>query len=146
MSLAHAKLLASSGKYDSVIYINLPFSRRRFTEAREKAIGGKIPGTKMHIYHIASGHLAQTVKNIGRDLDRPERTALIVNSWEMASSTYRYREDLIFALYNLAFEHELSVFVYSLDAEDDHEYDDEEEMLSHASEPITVISPSGECV
>jgi hypothetical protein len=114
VSLAHAKQLCDSGRYERVIYINLPFSRRRFSGARAEVIGEPLPPHKMQVYHVMTGQLSSTVKAVGAELARPERTALIVNSWEMASSSYRFREDLIFALYNLQAEHELSVFVYSV--------------------------------
>jgi hypothetical protein len=41
------------------------------------------------------------------------KVAVIVNSWEMASSCYRYKEQLLFALNGLVCADEVTVFVYS---------------------------------
>jgi hypothetical protein len=41
------------------------------------------------------------------------KVAVIINSWEMASSSYRYKEQLLFAIFRLVSAEEVTVFVYS---------------------------------
>lgn len=109
-SLRQASLLASSGTYDSVIYINLPFSRKRFgKEEKEHLTAGR---GSVSIHHISSGHLARTVSALGQKITDGSRTAVIINSWEMSSSCYRFREELVFAIQQLLIEQEVTVIVY----------------------------------
>jgi hypothetical protein len=111
-SLVQAEMLLASGRFDSVIYMNLPFSRRKFTDARREFF--REDPARMTVYHVASGHLARTVGGLEQNLTNPERTALIINSWELSSSCYRYREDLIFKLHELQMSLDLTVIVYAM--------------------------------
>lgn len=109
-SLRQASLLASGGEYDSVIYINLPFSRNRFgKEEKEHLAAGR---NAVSIHHISSGHLARSVRALGQKITDGSRTAVIINSWEMSSSCYRFRKDLVFAIQQLLIEQEVTVIVY----------------------------------
>lgn len=109
-SLRQAALLAASAQYDSVIYINLPFSRNRFTAAERAQAGSD--SKKIHAYHVSGGRLAESLRSIGSRVADGSRTAIIINSWEMSSACYRYREDLVFALQELVLSSEATVIVY----------------------------------
>jgi hypothetical protein len=110
-SLALSSMLRTSGKFDHIVYINLPFSRRRFSDAC-KEMGAEKVGTL--VYHISGGRLARSVAELrGHELEG-ERTAVIINSWELSSSCYRYREDLIYKLRELQMDMGVTVFVFAM--------------------------------
>src|SRR5688572_13665404 len=110
-SLAHARLVVDRRLYDSVIYINLPFSKRRFTEERTRSYGDTTASLEIH--HVSSGHLSQFIGDLSMSGKPRGKTAIIINSWEMASANYRYKEELIFLLLRLVNDENTSVFVYS---------------------------------
>jgi hypothetical protein len=110
-SLAHARLLVDKRLYDSVIYINLPFSKRRFTDERMRSYGDTTASLEIH--HISTGHLSQFIDGLSMSVTPRGKTAIIINSWEMASANYRYKEELIFLLLRLVNDENTTVFVYT---------------------------------
>jgi hypothetical protein len=70
--------------------------------------------TGMTVYHLPAGRTAYNVRRLKDTIPNPQRTAIIINSWEMASSNYRYREELIFALHELQMTLGITVFVFAM--------------------------------
>ncbi len=115
ISLQHAKLLLAKGEYDRIYYINLPFSGKRFSADYKAAEFSD--DKRLVIYHVSNGYLAETIREIKQMMalaGEVGRSAVIINSWEMGSRTYRHREDLIFTLYNMQMLSECTFFVYSV--------------------------------
>jgi hypothetical protein len=120
ISLQHAKLLLAEGKYERIYYINLPFSGKRFAENYKAAQISD--DDRLVIFHVASGSLADTVREIRQmitSIGEKGRSAIIINSWEMSSRSYRHREDLIFTIFGMHMQSEATFFVYSV-AESKH--------------------------
>jgi hypothetical protein len=113
-SLAHAKALLESRRFDSVVYINVPFSARRFTDTRREVYPRSEKDPALNVMHMQRGRLGPDFYEVIAEVKRAKgKVAVIVNSWEMASSCYRYKEQLLFALHGLVCEHGITVFVYS---------------------------------
>lgn len=123
LSLEHAKLLLDKNVYERIYYINLPFSGKRFHENLRLA-GMKGEGNRSYeddkrlvIYHVDNGNLAETIRDIRTlmaSIGDTGRAAIIINSWEMGSRSYRYREDLIFTIYMMQMKSEAAFYVYSV--------------------------------
>ncbi len=111
-SILQTEALSKSGAYDKVYYINLPFSRRRFTDAA-KELEWEPTGNNIQYLQAFQGKLMDTARELRGRMKSPERTAIIINSWELASSCYRYREELIFTLHELAIGMGVTVIVYA---------------------------------
>ena len=115
ISLQHAKLLLRRGIYDRIYYINLPFSGKRFAENYKAA---DLPDDRrLSVFHVSSGCLADTIRSIRNNMElegETGNTAIIINSWEMSSRSYRHREDLIFTMYDMQMHSECTFYVYSV--------------------------------
>ncbi|HEY6172622.1 MAG TPA: hypothetical protein VIX80_10225 [Candidatus Kapabacteria bacterium] len=115
ISLQHAKLLLESGVYSRIYYINLPFSGKRF---RENYKAAEIPEDKrLVMFNVCSGYLAETMRDIRQiisNLGDEGRAAVIINSWEMSSRSYRHRDDLVFTIYSMQMLAECTFYVYSV--------------------------------
>jgi hypothetical protein len=113
-SLAHARALLESRRFDSVVYVNIPFSARRFTDTRREVYPRSEKDSSLIVTHMQQGRLGPDFHSVIADVKRVKgKVAVIVNSWEMASSCYRYKEQLLFALHGLVCEYGITVFVYS---------------------------------
>jgi len=113
-SLAHAKALIESRRFDSVVYVNLPFSSRRFTDTRRDVFPKSEKNTAFTVVHNHIGRLGPEFGSVKTAVDAAKgKVAVIINSWEFASSSYRYKEQLLFALHSLVCADEVTVFVYS---------------------------------
>ena len=112
-SLMHAAALKASGQFESIVYINLPFSRKKFTLAARQAFGNGVSDA-LDIHHLMGGRLYNSIHYLQQRLRNPERTAIIINSWELASSCYQYREALIFKLHEISAALGVTVFVYAM--------------------------------
>jgi hypothetical protein len=115
-SLMQSVHLVASGKFNRIVYLNFPFSKRKFTAAREAVLGEHREQIEKKIgyYHLASGRTSEKLHILKSQIDDPEQTAIVINAWELASSNYRYREELIFALRELQMELGMTVFVFSM--------------------------------
>ena len=113
-SLHMANLFRTSRRFEHIVYINLPFSRNRFTQERKKVEGARLNEDKMKILHLSGGRVAESVWGIEGSLKDPSRTAIIINSWELSSSSYRLREVLIFALHALQLELGVTIIVFAM--------------------------------
>lgn len=111
LHLAHE--LRSSRRFSNVIYMNLPFSRNRFSQERKNVTGSR-HDDGLQIYHLTRGRAAESVAGLEGTLKDPKRTAIIINSWELSSSSYRLREALIFALHALQLEYGVTVIVFAM--------------------------------
>jgi hypothetical protein len=113
-SLAHAKALLESRRFDSVVYVNLPFSSRRFTDTRREVFPKSEKNAAFVVVHNHIGRLGPEFGSVKDAVDAAKgKVAVIINSWEFASSSYRYKEQLLFALHSLVCADEVTVFVYS---------------------------------
>lgn len=113
-SLAHARALLDSRRFDSVVYVNLPFSSRRVTDARRDVFPKSENSPNFTLIHNHIGRLGPDFGEVRRAVESSKgKVAVIINSWEFASSSYRYKEQLLFALHELVCGNEVTVFVYS---------------------------------
>jgi hypothetical protein len=111
VSLRHAAVIERTGKFTKVIYLNLAFEGRRWYAAEREVFGKE--KKKFTSYHIGSGNLARNISSIMAGLGEKDRPAIIINSWEMASSCYRYREALIFLLHQLVMIYDAAIYIYA---------------------------------
>jgi len=113
-SIAHARALLDSRRFDSVVYVNLPFSSRRFTDARRDVFPKSEKNPAFTVVHNHIGRLGPEFGSVREAVEKAKgKVAVIINSWEFASSSYRYKEQLLFALHSLVCADEVTVFVYS---------------------------------
>lgn len=107
-STEHCEILSKSGNFDVIYYINIPFSRRKLSEAvKEKQFGCKVvfmDGLK--------GNAVEHFYELDRSVSDPARTAVIVNSWELSSISYRRREELLWEIKKAALGRGMTVIVY----------------------------------
>lgn len=113
-SLAHAKALLESRRFDSVIYVNIPFSARRFTDVRREVWAKSENNPAFDVLHMQEGRLGPSFSYIRQEAKRAKgKVAVIINSWEMSSSCYRYKEQLLFEIHSLICADAITVIVYS---------------------------------
>lgn len=113
-SLAHAKALLESRRFDAVVYVNIPFSARRFTDVRRAVFPKSENNPAFVVIHAQQGTLGPKfyqVQDAAKSMKG--KVAVIINSWEMASSCYRYKEQLLFAIHSLVCADAVTVIVYS---------------------------------
>lgn len=113
-SLAHARALLESRRFDAVVYVNLPFTPRRFTDARRDVFPKSDNNPAFVVLHNHIGRLGPDFGTVEDAVKNAKgKTAVILNSWEFASSSYRYKEQLLFALHSLVCADDITVFLYS---------------------------------
>jgi hypothetical protein len=113
-SLAHAKALLESRRFDSVVYVNIPFSARRFTDTRREVFPKSENNPAFEVLHMQEGRLGPSFSYVRQQATRAKgKVAVIINSWEMSSSCYRYKEQLLFGIHSLVCADEITVIVYS---------------------------------
>lgn len=114
-SLHLAAELRKNRGFKEVIYLNLPFSRNRFTQTQQSlGLGAQKNDAGLKVFHLLRGRAADSVVNLEETIRDPTRTAIIINSWELSSSSYRLRELLIFALHALQAELGVTVIVFAM--------------------------------
>ncbi len=111
VSLKQAAVLERCGQFTHVFYINVAFDNRRFYATQRRAIGTE--KANFSSYHVCTGNLARTLQRIQYTLPEGARPAFVINSWEMSSSCYRFREELIFMIQRLIMTLDAGVYVYS---------------------------------
>jgi hypothetical protein len=111
VSLRHAESLRRSKRFDHVLYINLPFTKRRFTETAHEN-GTHV--NDMTVKHFPTGNLYRPMNNMQDMFEKSPNTAIIINAWEYASSSYGCRESLIFKLMELTRGLGVTVIVYAM--------------------------------
>ena len=113
-SLAHARALLDSRRFDAVVYVNLPFTPRRVTDARRDVFPKSENNPNFTLIHNHIGRLGPEFDSVRKAVEAAKgKVAVIINSWEFASSSYRYKEQLLFALHELVCADEVTVFVYA---------------------------------
>ena len=75
-SLAHARALLDSRRFDFVVYINLPFSARRFTDARQDIYPKSEKGSQLIVLHMQQGRLGPDFHGIVQEIKQRIETAL----------------------------------------------------------------------
>jgi hypothetical protein len=114
-SLHLAGELRKDRRFKEVIYLNLPFSRSRFTQTQNSlGLGAQKNDAGFTVYHLLRGRAAESVVKLEEKIADPSRTAIIINSWELSSSSYRLRELLIFALHSLQADLGVTVIVFAM--------------------------------
>jgi hypothetical protein len=114
-SLHLAGELRKDRRFKEVIYLNLPFSRSRFTQTQNSlGLGAQKNDGGFTVYHLLRGRAAESVVKLEEKIADPARTAIIINSWELSSSSYRLRELLIFALHSLQADLGVTVIVFAM--------------------------------
>ncbi|HEY6172469.1 MAG TPA: hypothetical protein VIX80_09450 [Candidatus Kapabacteria bacterium] len=114
-SLHLAGELRKGKGFKEVIYLNLPFSRSRFTQTQNSlGLGAQKSDAGLKVFHLLRGRAADSVVTLEDTITDPTRTAIIINSWELSSSSYRLRELLIFALHALQAELGVTIIVFAM--------------------------------